>query len=74
MTYHSKDSGSKTLIWREQNGEIALIEEIAGLPYGTPSMGQKIITNKYGEVICSGITKKGSGNNEQVLEVKLTAR
>ena len=74
MANQAKDTGPTTTIWREQGGTTVLVETIRGLPFGTPNMGARVPTQKYGEARCTGVRKSGTGKNEQVVEVKLTVK
>ena len=64
----------KTTIWQETDNGKTLIKELSGLPHGTPVMGQILSIPVYGEVICSGIAKSGTGASEVVTEIQLTVK
>jgi len=74
MAEHGKDINPITTFWQESDNGLTLIETIPGLPYGTPGMGQTVATRQYGEALCSGVTKSGSGANEGITEIKLTVK
>ena len=60
---------SRTTIWKNANGELVQISELAGFPYGKPNFGERINTD-YGEATCFGYSKVGSDN--EIVEIKLT--
>jgi hypothetical protein len=62
----------KTTIWKSRSDGTVLLESLHGLPFGAPSMADKINIPKYGEVQCTGISRSGTGSNEKITEVKFT--
>ncbi len=63
----------KTTIWRTTKERLSvLVAEKRGLPSPIPKTGQPVATSDFGNTICTGVTTSGSGNNEIVVEIKLT--
>ena len=70
---NAKYTGPKTVILRHQPGGEAVVEEILGLPYGSPKVGT-LVKTKHGLAVCSGNTTSGSGPDAAVREVCFTLK
>lgn len=74
MGSYAKASSTRTTIWREQNGDTAVVQTIPGLPFGSPKIGQLVHIPDYGKARCTGVQNSGSGKPAQVTEIRLTVK
>ncbi len=62
-----KNSGPKTTVWRNSNGETMLVLEATGFPFGTDLTA---FIPGHGHAQKMGEARSGSGANETLDEIK----
>lgn len=64
----------RTTIWRSAGGEPMQIAQYPGLPDPIPKVAFRVHLPEYGDGVCIGYEYGGSGEREEIVEVKLLVR